>query len=382
MPLKLQYSICGITKLPALYAKSEAGKTLMTVYEIMGDMFRSVTGLKDGARTASGWTKCVPTNVGRANARTASEQAIAEATARWKKKQEQEGYHLKDSDIDEGAGFVEPMLAYPMAGRELPKNIMLDRKYNGMRMITTAQGGFSRKGKTIITVPHILYALKPLFHKFPNLVLDGEAYNHEYRYHLNDMLSVMKRTKPSADDLKKSEQIVRYYVYDGYGFGDITEQTGNADRRVALHHLLKGIDYAIPVEGFFVKTEETLRKHYESFVADGYEGAIIRNADAPYQHKRTKDLLKLKPEDDAEGKILVVHEGNGAWRGCAKTATVQWGKIVFDATFKCSQEEAKKILDGAGRWMGKKVTFKYNGLTGKGVPNYAQIDPDNCEAAH
>jgi len=139
-----------IARLAPLYARGENGNILMTEYEVKGSSFRSITGLKDSPkRLVSGWVDCTATNVGRANERSADQQAYFEARARWHKKQDQEGYHLKESDIDNGAGFVEPMLAYPMAGRKLPKRIMLDRKYNGMRMIATGGKGYSRKGKPI-----------------------------------------------------------------------------------------------------------------------------------------------------------------------------------------------------------------------------------------
>jgi len=232
-------------------------------------------------------------------------------------------------------------------------------------------------------VPHILKSLEPLFKKHPSLVLDGELYRHELRHNLNDLLSIVKKKKYTKEDLAKSEDIVRYYVYDGYGFDNITEATPCVERREALKKLLKDIKY-VKVVGYVIPESETdLKEWYESFVADGYEGAIIRNADAPYQHKRTNDLLKVKPEDDSEAEIMAIHEGNGAWRGCAKTATLWWkGVTEFDATFKCSHLTAENILKNRDTWVGKTVTFKYNGLTGKGVPNFAQIDPNNCTVAH
>ena len=37
-----------------------------------------------------------------------------------------------------------------------------------------------------------------------------------------------------------------------------------------------------------------------------------------------------------------------------------------------------KILKEKDDWIGQKVTMTYNGWTGKGTPNYGQIDPNNC----
>jgi len=53
---------------------------------------------------------------------------------------------------------------------------MVDRKYNGMRQVTSSVGPFSRKGEEIKTAPHIYDALTPLLNKIPSLVLDRELY--------------------------------------------------------------------------------------------------------------------------------------------------------------------------------------------------------------
>lgn len=370
--------------LQSLYSINEAGKTLMWQIEVNDTGYRTITGLKDGKRIISEWTICEPTNIGRSNYRDIKEQAIFEAEAKWKKKQDQEGYHILESDINNKSLFVEPMLAQKYKDHKdyVTFPTMLDRKYNGMRQITTKDGAFSRKGKVIISAPHITDILKPLFAIYPNMVLDGELYNHEYRYKLNELLSIVKRSKPTKEDIKNSERLVKYYVYDGYGFDNITEDTPCIERRKALQKLLEGINFIVPVEFFTPLTEIDMGSLYRSFIEDGYEGSIIRNPNGKYHHRRHKDLLKFKPEDDDEAIIIAVHEGKGNWSGCAKTVTLLWKGREVDATFKCPYERAQRILQTKNVWIGKEVTFKYFGLTGKGLPNYAQLDPDNCEVAH
>ena len=105
---------------------------------------------------------------------------------------------------------------------------------------------------------------------------------------------------------------------------------------------------------------------------------MYRTMDAPYQHTRSSDLLKIKPEDSSEATILSLHEGDGNWGGVAKTATVKWNNMEFDVTFKGSYERLQEILKNKKDWVGKDVTFLYNGLTGLGKPNFGRIDIDNC----
>ena len=44
------------------------------------------------------------------------------------------------------------------------------------------------------------------------------------------------------------------------------------------------------------------------FVADGYEGAILRKMDSPWEAKRTVSMLKFKPTEEDTYEILSVNE--------------------------------------------------------------------------
>src|SRR6185312_9740701 len=90
----------------------------------------------------------------------------------------------------------------------------------------------------------------------------------------------------------------------------------------------------VPVPTKEVFSTDEVIDAYGMFLDLGYEGAIVR-IDAPYQNKRTKDLLKVKPESDEEYTILEVLEGEGNWQNKAKMVTCETrqGKR-FNATMK------------------------------------------------
>lgn len=396
-------------ELPTLYARAKSGAVLTWDIEIEGNKFRMITGQETGQKVTSEWTVCTGKNKGKANETTDEEQAQLEADSKWKKKLKSGGYFEDKKDIDKPLAFIEPMLAYPLISKKTKKDkktgksttviedrapyvklpVMVDRKYNGMRQVSSSAGPYSRKGEQIKTAPHIYTSVTPLFDVHPGLVLDGELYNHDFRHRLNDLISIVRTTadhKITEDLLTKSERIVRYYVYDGYGFTtkdgtEITEDTPCRQRRDALKELLKDVPYIVVVPYFMATTMEEAKELYGKFIEDGYEGAILRNADSVYQHFRTNDLIKLKPYEDMEIIILdIIDPGSGNWGGTAKTATVKMdnGK-VFNATFKGDRETLTQILKDKDSWIGQKVTITYNGWTGLGVPNYAQIDPNNCK---
>lgn len=411
-------------ELPTLYARAKTGAVLTWDIEIEDNKYRMITGQESGGKTISKWTIAEAKNVGQANETTGEQQAESEATSKWKKKLKSGGYFEDVKDIDKPLSFIEPMLAHPLISKKTKKDkktgkehteiedrtpfiklpVMVDRKYNGMRQVTSAVGPKSRKGEEVKTAPHIWDALQPLFEKIPSLVLDGELYNHDYRHKLNELIHIVRTNaehKITRELLAESERIVRYYVYDGYGFDlpndvlhmfpdgstekfpsgtPITEDSPNILRREALKQLLKGIPYIVVVPYELCLTMDIAKELYGGYIEDGYEGAILRNAKAPYQHFRTNDLIKLKPFDDMEVIILdIIDPGSGNWGGTGKTAKVRMdnGK-EFKATFKGSRETAINILKEKDKWIGQKVTMTYNGWTGKGTPNFGQIDPNNC----
>jgi len=203
-------------------------------------------------------------------------------------------------------------------------------------------------------------------------VLFGELYNYDLRQKLNELTKLVRKTKNISDaDLNKSEDMVRYYIYDGYDFGKNTDACIKYSVRKAWidENLPKYSKYYRKVDDAAVYSQEELDKIYNKYLDDGEEGAIIRVPYAPYEHKRSKTLLKYKPENDDEAVIVDIIEGTGNWAGTAKTCTLKWNGKEFDATFKGTFEQGVDRLKNKNDWVGKTVTFLYTGLTGLGVPN-------------
>jgi DNA ligase-1 len=229
-----------------------------------------------------------------------------------------------------------------------------------------------------MAVPHIEKALVPFFKKYPLAKLDGEMFNWELREQLNKIMELVRRTVHITEQhLIDSERLVRFYVYDGFGFG-ANQIDGYLQRKKMIDERAIGIPYIEKVETIIVHSKAELDTVYQSFLSDKQEGAIIRILDAPYEEKRSKYLLKYKPVDDGEGKIIAILEGEGNWTGMAAKATLQWKDKTFDATFKGTEDQKTVIWQERKQWIGKEVTFWHNGRTGYGIPNYARIDVNNC----
>lgn len=375
----------NIVKHRILYTRDSRGVVRTWHMESSYGDYRTISGILNvpSSVVISEWTTAEAKNIGRANATTADEQALKEVESRYTK-QLKTGYFEDINDVDV-AQYVEPMLAksYEDYRGKLdfsPGNWILNIKYNGLRMIATKDGLFSRKGERYVSVPHIEQSLKSFFEQYPNAVLDGECFNEQYRQELNEIVKLARKTKKiTAKDLAESERLIRFYVYDGYGFSDALDEDAAYNQRKAwIDANVTCYKFIEQVPGWVVNNENHMMELYNNIVADGHEGAILRLADMPYEHKRSKNLLKVKPLDDAEFTITNVQEGSGNWSGKAKIISLRDsnGKS-FDATFKGTMEDAAYFLTVKDQWIGKEVTIHYNGFTGLGTPQFAQFDYKN-----
>lgn len=369
-------------QLTTLYKRTKTGAIQEWTIFVEGNKFWTVSGQTDGQKVTTEPTYTEPKNVGRTNATTAEEQALAEAHSKWDKNAKT-GYKNSIEKIDESS-YVEPMLAknYKDYAAKIDwiEGVLVQTKFNGCRCVITRQGAFSRKGEKWQTVGHITESLKSFFDQYPNAVLDGELFNEDYRQELNQLVSIIRKTKNiKPEDLKKSEQIVRFYCYDGYGFGKATQYSAYSDRIKEIKNLVVcASSYICEVDTLHCKSEQELMEAYNSFTEEGHEGAIVRVPSSPYENKRSKYLLKLKPEDDNEATVVDILEGEGNWAGTGKIFVLNWNGQQFRANLKGSQEQGRNVLQTKDKWIGRVVTFQYNGLTGLGTPNFARVDYNNC----
>ena len=239
------------------------------------------------------------------------------------------------------------------------------RKYNGMRCIIDKNGMWSRKGKPIVSCPHIIEALQSSFEKNPDLILDGELYNDLYADNFEELISVFRQTKPTTEDLEKSKQFGQFFVYDmpsddgsfGVRFNELGYFVGKLSS-----------PYVILVPTALIKSQEHCDELYALYLSEGYEGQIIRQ-DLPYENKRTNSLLKRKEFMDAEFELIDLVEGLGNWAGKAKSALLKLpdGR-TFNAGITGTMEFTANLLKNKHKYIGKKTTVNFFQYTSDKVP--------------
>ena len=359
-------------KLDTIYKKTKTGATQEWTIEVSDNKYRTHSGQCGGVITTNSWTIVYGKNVGRSNETTDNEQAMLEAVAKRTKKLES-GYFENIKHINK-TQYFEPMLAskWEDSKDKITYPIFSQPKLDGIRCIVTSEGMFSRNGKPIISAPHIRESLSEVFEAYPNLILDGELYADKFANDFNKIVSLVKKTKPTDDDLKESKKNIQYWIYD---LPDNNIQFG--DRCDRLHDLFNTFDsfgkHCIEVETTLCNSEDDVMDLYEGYVEHGFEGQILRT-NGKYENKRSKFLLKHKSFIDEEYTIIGVCEGEGNKTNMVGYMTFETadGK-PFKSNVKATFEESEEMFRNRKQLIGKQATIKYFNLTPDGIPRFPYV---------
>lgn len=349
-----------------LYKKAATGKTVIWYTERDGAKYRSISGQIDGKLITGAWTTAKPKNVGKANETTPIEQAVSEVDSKYEKKIAS-GYFENESEVNQ-IKFVKPMLAIKYEDSKIKfwDNLYVSPKYDGVRCIVSKSAMMSRAGKPILGAPHILEFLEGFFKENPDVILDGELYNHELKDNFNKIVSLVRKEDPSKEELKESRKLVQYHIYD------LPSSDEDFISRYKTYRSFKyDSEYVRLVGADQVHNEDELMTFHEGFIKLGYEGTIIRNGSSKYQNKRCNDLIKLKNFQDSEFKILGVQEGKGNREGLAATIECKAKNgTLFYPTVIGGFEYCRDVWLVKDQFIGGQATINYFGYTPDGVPRF------------
>ncbi len=354
-----------------LYKRTSTGAVQIWFMEVDGDKYRSTSGQIDGKKTTTQWTVAKPKNEGKANATTGEQQAVAEVEAEYKKKLKRDYKGSLDA-IDTIERF-KPMLADKWGDRKAKVKetyVHMQPKLDGIRCIAKLDGLWTRNGEQILGAPHIHEQLQPLFNKMPELILDGELYNHDFKDDFNAIVSCVKKTKPTDEDLKLSAERIQYWVYD------MPADNHFAERTKTLQNI---IDFGLESDNAIVITQ-TIEVHKDDvdktaaiYIEAGFEGAMVR-LPGKYENKRSKTLLKWKEFQDAEFPIVDIQEGDGNRSGMAARVVVSLpdGRN-FSSGIIGNVDYCKRLLNDREKHIGKLATIVFQHYTPDGVPRFPKF---------
>jgi DNA ligase-1 len=257
--------------------------------------------------------------------------------------------------------MIKPMLAYKVDKKPVDwsEKVFIQPKLDGVRCIFTKDGAYSRTGKEFKNLAHIKYDLTDFFRKHPDIVLDGELYNHALKNDFEKIISLVRKQKPTDQDACDAENLVQYHVYD------------------ATHSMLSCVTYQsrfnwltryLPIAATMTLIKNTVVDSYDEakmlhdvHLAQGYEGSMLR-LNKKYEHKRSYNLQKFKDFSDTEATIVGYEAGKGKFTGLI-------GKFFMQDDdgneFGCpigkgyNYADRKVILDNIHDYIGQRATFTY-----------------------
>jgi DNA ligase-1 len=360
---------------PVLYKKTSTGA--IQTWEVLVCWIEGIAnivnyyGQLDGKIQESYEQVLEGKNTGKANETTAIEQARAQAKGRWEK-QLKKGYvqNIEDAqagkidDIIEGGVF--PILAHKFSeqGHKIKYPALAQPKLDGHRCTSQLENGevtlWSRTRKPIKSSPHIAEAIRQycILQR-----LDGELYNHDYHANFEELSSLIRQDEP-----KPGHENIQYHVYD-IPDSNVSNKVRN-EMLQEMKPMFEGTPIHI-VETIVVNDEDELMDAFEHFLAEGYEGAIVRNMDGMYVNKRSYDLQKVKEFLDDEFKVIGVKVGTkGSMAGKAVFTFELPNGETFDAKMKGKLEDLIQYAEHPELIIGKMVTVKYQGYTKYGKPRF------------
>ncbi|MGJ7499604.1 DNA ligase [Variovorax sp. ZT5P49] len=229
----------------------------------------------------------------------------------------------------------------------------VSEKYDGVRGYWDGKQLWTRGGERIVAPA---WFTAPL----PKQPLDGELW--VGRGQFARAVSTVRSQTPN--DIAWRE--MHFMVFD------LPAQGGDFTTRLAvLRKLLPITDapwvVAVPQER--ATTHAALQALLDKTVKMGGEGLMLHRGSSQYRGERNSDLLKVKPYEDAEARVIEHVPGKGKHSGRLGALVVETadGKRFKLGTGLTDAE--RENPPAIGSW----VTYRYNGTTVKGLPRFARF---------
>jgi DNA ligase 1 len=229
----------------------------------------------------------------------------------------------------------------------------VSEKYDGVRGYWDGRRLWTRGGEPVAAPRWFIDSL-------PTQPLDGELWAGRGRF--EQAVSTVRRQTPEDE----AWRALRFMVFD------LPARGGSfADRSAALQQLLaaSGKPWLQAVPQRSVADAVALQQLLEQTVRDGGEGLMLHRRDAPYRTGRSDGLLKLKPQDDADARVLAHVPGRGKHQGMMGALQVETPEGLRFKIGTGFDDATRREPPAVGSW----ISFTYRGETEAGVPRFASF---------
>ena len=230
---------------------------------------------------------------------------------------------------------------------------LASEKLDGVRAYWDGRNLLSRNGK-------ILAAPEGWSAHFPPFALDGELYTAQGEF--EKIQSIVMDKMPSATAWSE----IKFYVFDvPEAGGGLLERLSELEKFIAKNPQA-GQNLKI-IKQVKVKDNSEFEAFAEQIVAKGGEGAVVREPNAPYERKRSKNALKYKKFKDTECVVVAHKVGQGKFSGLLGSVVCE--NLSDKKRFKIGSGFSDKERANPPK-IGSVITYKYQNLTAKGLPRF------------
>ncbi|WP_417552736.1 DNA ligase [Marinomonas fungiae] len=243
-------------------------------------------------------------------------------------------------------------LATIYAGENV-SDYLVSEKLDGIRAIWDGQQLTTRQGNPISA---------PVWFTdgWPEVWLDGELWAGRGRF------GFVQNTVLDSEPNEMQWREIQYMVFDAPNYTDVFEQRAAsylALMRQTNNIFIKGIEQ-LRLEG-----SEALYRLLDDVTNAGGEGLMLHRKDALLKDGRSDALLKLKPFQDAEAKVIGHAVGSGKYKGMMGALLVE---LANGRQFKIGTGFSDLERSNPPQ-VGEYITFRYQGLTSSGLPRFASF---------
>ena len=231
-------------------------------------------------------------------------------------------------------------------------------KLDGMRCVVVYDGStvefLSRGGKPITTLQHCVDDVITMMGGEPG-VLDCEAMTDSF----NGTMSSVKRK--TAKDTDAKLHAFDYIPFEDFSRGECNLSQAERIAILASKILNLGADSTIVfVNHLIVKSEAEAIDVFNTYRAEGFEGAIVKATLAPYKFKRNDAWVKLKPFETGDFPVIGFEEGTGKYVGMLGALIIDLGDgITSRVGTGFSDEQRKEIWNNRTEYCDNIAEIEY-----------------------
>ena len=259
------------------------------------------------------------------------------------------------NDVFPGLVPTHPIqLAKAFEQRKCKFPCFISPKLDGLRSVYKNGEFYSRQGHKFVGLSSLKLEMEDLMQQLAvpcqfdgELMVDGEHFNE---------ISGKIRAFTEADN-------AHYYIFDSPNF----EHPQHA--RLAFLDLLATryrYLHITFVPHTTVTTMADISAKYAEYLAEGYEGAIVKQESGMYQDARTWNWMKLKNTETADCRVKDVFEGEGKYVGMVGGLVVDFGGVAVRVGSGLSDKQRMYWWNDPEEIIGRMVEIAYQEKTPDG----------------